>query len=92
MSRSTRKTPICGWTNADSDKPYKQQCHRRERRAVNAALQSGWEAPSRRIPYNFYDAPKDGKQYFGDMIGDHRYNSWWTRETRHEIAMRCLRK
>lgn len=36
MSRSFRKTPICGMTIATSDKVFKKAEHKRARRAVNA--------------------------------------------------------
>ena len=32
MSRSYKKTPYISHTKAESDKPYKEQEHRRERR------------------------------------------------------------
>ena len=34
MARSRRKNPGCGTTTAASDKPFKQQEHRRERAAL----------------------------------------------------------
>lgn len=48
MSRSRRKTPIIGMTTAESDKPFKQAEHRRERRAVKAVVKAGEEPPATR--------------------------------------------
>lgn len=39
MSRSYRKTPICGMTTAASDKAFKKAEHKRARRAVSACDQ-----------------------------------------------------
>jgi hypothetical protein len=63
MSRSRKRTPIIPITLAESDKPFKQAEHQRERAAVRAAIGAGEDVPS---PRSFGDpakGPKDGKQY-----------------------------
>lgn len=47
MSRSHRKTPICGMTTAASDKAFKKTEHKRARRAVNARDLELDDAPRR---------------------------------------------
>ena len=67
MARSVRKNPIFGFSCAESDKPYKVDEHRRERRVSRAILnvvQDGDHPALHKI--NFGDpckAPKDGKQF-----------------------------
>lgn len=63
MSRSRKKQPGGGIAIADSDKPYKVQEHRRERRAVAASLRRG-EEPTPAVYGNPWKAPKDGKQFW----------------------------
>lgn len=63
MSRSRKRYPGGGITCAESDKPFKTSEHRRERRAVNAALRNGDE-PALVIYGSPWKAPKDGKQYW----------------------------
>lgn len=62
MSRSRKKYPITGITMAETDKPFKQQEHQRERSAVRDALRTDKEIiPS---PREFGDpckSMKDGK-------------------------------
>ena len=66
MSRSRRKTPVIGMTTARSDKPYKVDAHRRERRALRTRLLFDLEDSGRCLhPKLFGDpwrAPKDGRQ------------------------------
>jgi hypothetical protein len=67
MSRSRRRTPICGITTADSEKRDKQIANRRLRRAVSRVLRSDAEAdvlPHRRELSNPWLMDKDGKQRF----------------------------
>ena len=64
MSRSRRKTPICGIAVADSDKDYKAAEHRRERRAVRIAIEAGDDIPAAKAYGNPWDSPKDGKKFF----------------------------
>lgn len=70
MSRSRRKSPFIGFTTAETDKPWKAQSARRERRIVSAALQSGSNGenlPVKRYAMtNPWNAPKDGKQRLRD--------------------------
>ncbi len=68
MSRSRRRTPVCGITTARSEKADKVAAHRRERRRVHVAL--GVEParevlPHRRELSNVWSYAKDGKQYLG---------------------------
>lgn len=63
MSRSYRKTPICGMTTAASDKVFKKAEHKRARRAVNARDLTLDDAPVSRAFGNPWGAPKDGKQW-----------------------------
>lgn len=61
MSRSRRKTPICGIACAPSDKPFKVAEHRRERRALRQASDiEGFKGDYG----NPWDSPKDGKKMF----------------------------
>ncbi len=64
MSRSRRKTPIFGHTTARSDKPFKRDEHRRERRKVRSLLKDGKEEmPHRRKYGDEWNSPKDGKAW-----------------------------
>jgi hypothetical protein len=45
MSRSRRKTPICGITTAESEKKDKRIANRKLRRRVRAALHADPDAP-----------------------------------------------
>lgn len=68
MSRSYKKTPISGITGAISNKPFKKQEHRRERRAVNCMLHTGKEVMPHPKKYgNEWSSPRDGKSWFGDL-------------------------
>ncbi|MEC5292280.1 MULTISPECIES: hypothetical protein [unclassified Aurantimonas] len=64
MARSRRNSPGCGWTTAASDKPYKQQEHRRERAAVRSIDLTAKEPPASRAFGNPWHGEKDGKQWF----------------------------
>jgi hypothetical protein len=65
MSRSHRKTPKIGITTAESDKPYKEREHRRERRTVRSALHSTLDGDDRRLNRKHYGddrhSEKDGQ-------------------------------
>lgn len=67
MSRSKRKTPLIGLTTAQSDKPFKIDEHRSERRRARVLFQSTLDADDRRLHSKVYgdpwNAPKDGKQW-----------------------------
>ncbi len=66
MSHSYKKTPICGLTCAESDKPGKTLYNRRYRRVIRHLLQSGMYdlLPLVKELYNAYNLPKDGKKYY----------------------------
>lgn len=64
MSRSYRKTPICGMTTQDSDKPFKKAAHKQARRAENARDLPLDEPPAKKAFGNPWGAPKDGKKWF----------------------------
>lgn len=63
MSRSYRKTPICGMTKKESDKPFKKAAHKRARRAEHARDLTIAEPPAEKEYGNPWGAPKDGKQW-----------------------------
>lgn len=63
MSRSYRKTPICGMTTAASDKAFKKAEHKRARRAANACNLLIEEPAAGKAYGNPWGAPKDGKQW-----------------------------
>jgi len=72
MSRSRRRTPVCGITTAQSEKQDKVAAHRRERRRVHAVLATMLAPepacdvlPHRRELSNVWSYAKDGKQYLG---------------------------
>lgn len=72
MSRSRRKTPIFGITNAESDKPFKAAEHRRERRSTRSMLVKVQDGDHRSLHSKAFGDPwksdKDGKHYFpGDI-------------------------
>lgn len=76
MSRSRRRTPVCGITTARSEKEDKIAAHRRERRRVHTVL--GVEPardllPHRRELSNVWSYAKDGKQYLGPRPEYQRY-------------------
>lgn len=77
MSRSRRHTPISGICGTrESNKQFKVQEHRRERRAVKQRLQVEQEEMPHPKEYgNEWDSPRDGKMWFGDMIG-HAVPGW----------------
>jgi hypothetical protein len=64
MSRSRRKTPIMGITTAESDKSFKVAEHRRERRAINAALGKTEDLPHTKLFGDPWESSKDGKHVF----------------------------
>jgi hypothetical protein len=67
MSRSHRHTAVIGMTCARSDKPFKVDEHRRERRTVRTLLAAGFCDADRRLHAKRYGnicfSPKDGKQW-----------------------------
>lgn len=68
MSRSYRRTPICGISKAESDKWYKTSEHRRERRSVKAAILQDIDAdyPDPKRFGSPWKSAKDGKQWLGN--------------------------
>ena len=66
MSRSRRKTPICGITTAESEKQDKRIANRRLRRKVRAALAVEPEGvlPALREVSSVWTFDKDGKMRF----------------------------
>lgn len=68
MSRSYKKTPIYGITNAESEKQDKRIANRRFRRNARQLVKIGKEPPFNiRVVSNVYSFDKDGKQYFSAM-------------------------
>jgi hypothetical protein len=67
MSRSRRKTNICGITMAASEKADKQKANRAERHKVKSAMVSSGEIevlPTKRETSDVWSMAKDGKIYF----------------------------
>ena len=64
MSRSRRKTPICGLTTTGSEKEDKMISSRAFRRKVREALKNQKEAPLEKEIRDPWKWSKDGKQYF----------------------------
>ncbi len=70
MTRSRKKTPICGITSARSDAEWKAKAARTLRHRVKIQLEQELHADD--FPGNNWDAvdpwtaPKDGKFWFGD--------------------------
>jgi hypothetical protein len=66
MSRSKRKTPICGFTTAHSEKWHKQKTNRRLRHAIKLRIIAGKELmPTIKQMGDIWNFAKDGKQYLG---------------------------
>lgn len=66
MSRSKRKTPICGHSKKKSEKKYKQLVNRRLRKSVsNSDLLLVEIFPVSFELSNPYTMTKDGKQWIG---------------------------
>lgn len=64
MGKSRRKHPGHGVTCAQSNKEFKKQEHRRERRAAKVALKQGKELPHPKEFNNEWNSPRDGKTYW----------------------------
>jgi len=104
MSRSRRHTPISAITCCESNKPFKQQEHRRERCTVKTMLHMGyedWQLPHPKKYGNEWASPRDGKTYFGDMLRCGYTTRWfsfntlrpfWTREEILNIYNKGMRK
>lgn len=77
MSRSHRNSPYMGLTTASSDKPYKVDEHRAERRVKRQRLrisEDGDHPLLHKVYGDPWGAPKDGKQ---EIIGK---KSKWLRK------------
>lgn len=67
MSRSFRRTSICGFTTARSEKDDKRQINKALRRRCNQLLAAGEEMmPERNEISTTWDFAKDGKQFFDE--------------------------
>ena len=67
MSRSRRKTPVCGITTAQSEKQDKRIANRRFRRAIRQQMQAEPQVevlPQRREVSDVWAMDKDGKTRF----------------------------
>jgi hypothetical protein len=64
MSRSFKKTPVCGITGARSEKRDKRRANRTYRRLCRARLRSTFELPQMREVSNVWSFAKDGKICF----------------------------
>ena len=64
MSRSKRKTPVCGWTSAESEKEDKRTANRVFRRINKVRLRVDKEPLVVRETSNVFMWSKDGKQLF----------------------------
>ncbi|QEY23869.1 hypothetical protein [Neisseria animalis] len=72
MSKSYKTTPICGYTNAKSEKEDKRFANRKFRRCTRQLLKAGKEPPQNiRSVSNVYDFDKDGRQYFSALKYPH---------------------
>lgn len=79
MSRSFRKTPICGNACASSEKDDKRRANRSLRHHVKQLLHVDPETevlPTIDEISNLWDMAKDGKQWFGDMITESYQDDW----------------
>ena len=63
MSRSHRRTPICGMTTAQSDKACKRRANRQARRAVSALDLTVQDPPGAKLFGDPWKSDKDGKQW-----------------------------
>lgn len=91
MSRSYRKSPCGGLTNAASDKPFKEESSRRLRHNVNQAVHEIVKNPDLAEEIvlkekgkeltNPYDAPKDGKVWLTKSYrrDEEKWSEWYER-------------
>lgn len=85
MSRSYRKTPIYGWSTAESDKEFKKQYNRNHRRRSKKSIDNDeYDMLINNVhkaPYaDYWNSPKDGKQYFPMMDEDEFDNHRFSKE------------
>lgn len=65
MSRSRRKNPMTGWTNARTEKDDKRLAHRKFRQREREAIHRGEDPPEDlKEVSDIWDFDKDGKQIF----------------------------
>ena len=66
MSRSRKRTPVCGFTTSDTEKQDKRLANRRLRRKVRVILSAepDPELPALREVSNVWSFDKDGKRRF----------------------------
>ena len=64
MSRSRRRTPICGVTTARSDKACKRRANRQARRALSALDLAAEDPLGAKLFGDPWTSEKDGKQWF----------------------------
>ena len=64
MSRSRRRTPICGMTTARSGKACKRRANRQARRAVSALDLTAEDPPGAKLFGDPWKGDKDGKHWF----------------------------
>ena len=67
MSRSRRKTPIIGFTTAESDAPGREADSRRLRRRNKMRVQAGQDPLDARAIGGPWHWPKDGKAWQSDL-------------------------
>lgn len=98
MSRSRKKTPICGHASAGSDKTGKKIAWKKVRASERQALFYDEEVPHEKKIYpGAWMFPKDGKQWFGAMrhvtendqvhTWSNRSAAWW-----HAYYRKLMRK
>lgn len=78
VSRSKRKTPVCGNTTSVSEKEDKQIWHRRWRRNERQNIKclsdfETYQPLSHKVASNVWDFDKDGKHWFGAMSDRHYF-------------------
>jgi hypothetical protein len=78
MSRSYRHTPICAWASASTQKLFKSLSNRAFRHKVNRLCHTHQfdKLPHWREYGNEWDSPRDGKQWFGDLLSERSKQQW----------------
>lgn len=65
MSRSKKKYPVHSISKSESDKEYKTEIHKKERRLVRKKLKTGdYDVNFVTFKYNDWDSTRDGKRWF----------------------------
>ncbi len=79
MSRSYKKTPVRGNCTGDSQKSWKQESNRRERRIAKHTIKKKGEdlepsdIPLKREVSDEWDGPYDGKKYDRKLEDDDKF-------------------